>query len=234
VHSHAQGNNRGPLMVAPASSYRSGCPHLSVNDVTRTAEPIFIPHERPARGHPKLEGIASSTSSMRGVLRAHGGRMAEENRCRSPVSGSIHLSLTRGATTGTEPALVSTPRGACVPLRMTQAMPVHVTLVGEAGDVGIDLGLQRLGQHPAGTLTHDLVDQRRALGVAESYLDGHHRGALCAVLPLLNEFDQVLRKSGAHPWFPCEGGWRFLGRRHVVVGRQLSIGVLRADVERVG
>jgi hypothetical protein len=42
-----------------------------------------------------------------------------------------------------------------------QSMPVLVAFVGEAGNVGVDLGLQRLGQHPAGTHTHDLVDQRR-------------------------------------------------------------------------
>ena len=40
-------------------------------------------------------------------------------------------------------------------------MPVLVALVGEAGDVGVDLGLQRRGQHPAGALADDLVDQRR-------------------------------------------------------------------------
>jgi transposase len=46
------------------------------------------------------------------VLRAHGGRIAEENRLRSPVSGSMRLSLTRDAVTSTAPALVSTSRGA--------------------------------------------------------------------------------------------------------------------------
>jgi hypothetical protein len=34
-----------------------------------------------------------------------------------------------------------------------------VALVGEPGDVGIHLGPQGLGQHAAGTLAHDLVDQ---------------------------------------------------------------------------
>jgi hypothetical protein len=76
-------------------------------------------------------------------------------------SGSIRLSLTRGATTDTEPALVSTSRGARVAVTHDQAMPVLVAFVGEAGDVGVDLGPQRLGQYQAGTLTHDPVDQRR-------------------------------------------------------------------------
>jgi hypothetical protein len=42
-----------------------------------------------------------------------------------------------------------------------QTAAVLVALVGERRDVGIDLGLQRLGQHPAGALPHDLIDQRR-------------------------------------------------------------------------
>jgi hypothetical protein len=43
-------------------------------------------------------------------LRAHGGKIAEENRFRSPVIGSVRLSFTRGAVTCTAPALVSTSR----------------------------------------------------------------------------------------------------------------------------
>ena len=46
-----------------------------------------------------------------GVLRAHGGKIAEENRSRSPVAGSVRLSLTRGTVTSTAPALVSTSLG---------------------------------------------------------------------------------------------------------------------------
>ncbi len=45
-----------------------------------------------------------------GVFRAHGGRIAEEKRFRSPVCGSARLSFTRGAVTSTTPALVSTSR----------------------------------------------------------------------------------------------------------------------------
>jgi hypothetical protein len=52
-----------------------------------------------------------STSVIFGVLRHHGGRIAEENRRRSPVTGSVRLSLTRGTVTSTAPALVSTSRG---------------------------------------------------------------------------------------------------------------------------
>jgi hypothetical protein len=45
---------------------------------------------------------------------------------------------------------------------------VLVALAGELGDVGVDLGLQGLGQHPPGALADELVDQRhpvRAAGV---------------------------------------------------------------------
>jgi hypothetical protein len=54
---------------------------------------------------------SGSTSVIFGVFRAHGGKIAEENRLRSPVPGSVRLSLTRGAVTSTAPALVSTSRG---------------------------------------------------------------------------------------------------------------------------
>jgi two-component system sensor histidine kinase VanS len=43
---------------------------------------------------------------------AHAGRIAEENRCRSPVAGSMRVSLTRGCRTGTAPAVVTTSRSA--------------------------------------------------------------------------------------------------------------------------
>ena len=52
-----------------------------------------------------------STSVTFGVLRAHGGTIAEENRFRSPVSGSVRLSLTRGTVTSIAPALVKISRG---------------------------------------------------------------------------------------------------------------------------
>ena len=63
------------------------------------------PDDRPCRYS------SGSTSVIFGVLRAHGGKIAEENRFRSPVSGSVRLSLTRGTVTSIAPALVSTSRG---------------------------------------------------------------------------------------------------------------------------
>jgi hypothetical protein len=41
-----------------------------------------------------------------------------------------------------------------------QPPPVLITLAGEPGDVGVNLGLQSFGQHPPGALADDLVDQR--------------------------------------------------------------------------
>jgi hypothetical protein len=54
---------------------------------------------------------SGSTSVTFGVLRAHGGRIADENRIRCPACGSVRLSFTRGAVTSTAPALVITSRG---------------------------------------------------------------------------------------------------------------------------
>ena len=66
---------------------------------------------------------SGSTSLICGVLRAHGGKIAELNRIRVPVAGSVRLSFTRGAVTSTAPALVSTVRGSAVPLRTTSRRP---------------------------------------------------------------------------------------------------------------
>ena len=57
-----------------------------------------------------MQYSSGSTSATRGDFRAHAGRIAEENRRRSPVSSSIRLSLTRGARTGSAPAAVVTSR----------------------------------------------------------------------------------------------------------------------------
>ena len=51
-----------------------------------------------------------NTSATFGDFRDHAGRIFEENRSRSLVSGSTRLSLTRGAVTVTAPAPVTTSR----------------------------------------------------------------------------------------------------------------------------
>jgi hypothetical protein len=63
------------------------------------------PDDRPCRHS------SGSTSVIFGIFRAHDGTIAEENRFRSPVSGSVRLSLTRGTVTSIAPALVKISRG---------------------------------------------------------------------------------------------------------------------------
>ena len=70
---------------------------------------------------------SGSTSATRGDFRDHAGRIAEENRLRSPVASSTRLSLTRGARTGIAPAAVVTSRAAWWPLRTTRRRPCSST-----------------------------------------------------------------------------------------------------------
>ena len=42
-----------------------------------------------------------------------------------------------------------------------QPAAVLIALGGMRRDIGVHLGLQRLGQHPPGALSHDLINQRR-------------------------------------------------------------------------
>jgi hypothetical protein len=46
-----------------------------------------------------------------------------------------------------------------------QPTAVFAALGGERRDIGVNLGLQRLGQHPPGAFAHDLIDQRRRAGL---------------------------------------------------------------------
>src|SRR5262249_40469367 len=52
-------------------------------------------------------------------------------------------------------------RALVVPVADHQVPAIFAALGGEPGDVGIHLGLQRLGQHPPRSLPDDLIDQRR-------------------------------------------------------------------------
>src|SRR5262249_32142268 len=96
-------------MNAAASAVHVSVSLVTVDDDSPAGEPgnwpsagTKSPLDSPCRYSP------GSTSDTCGVLRAHGGKIAEENRIRSPVSGSVRLSFTRGAVTATAPALVST------------------------------------------------------------------------------------------------------------------------------
>jgi len=84
--------------------------------ITGADSPMELPRNWPSAGTKSLVDSpcrysSGNTSVTFGVVRHQGGRIAEENRHRSPVCGSIRRSLTRGATTSTAPALVSTSRG---------------------------------------------------------------------------------------------------------------------------
>ena len=111
--------------------------HVWVSLVTVEADnPAWEPGNCPGAGTKSPDDRPStyssgSTSEICGVLRAHGGKIAEANRIRSPVAGPVRLSLTRGAVTSTAPALVTstapalvtTVRGSAVPLRTTSRWP---------------------------------------------------------------------------------------------------------------
>jgi hypothetical protein len=84
--------------------------------ITGPDKPFVEPRNRPSAGTKSpldrpCRYSSGSTSVIFGVLRAHGDRITEANRARSPVSGSIRLSSTRGTVTATAPAPVSTSRG---------------------------------------------------------------------------------------------------------------------------
>ena len=114
-----------------------------------------------------------------GVLRHQGGRIAEENRARSPVSGSVRRSFDPGCG-----HLDRAGRGQDLP-RLVGSVAHHqsaaagVAVVGEAGDVVVDLGLQGFGEHPPGALADELVDQGRTaragvIGASGSRNYGEH------------------------------------------------------------
>jgi hypothetical protein len=84
--------------------------------ITEADRPAEEPRNWPSAGPKSPEDSpcrysSGNTSLIFGVFRHQGGRIAEVNLARSPVSGSTRRSLTRGAVTSTAPALVSTSRG---------------------------------------------------------------------------------------------------------------------------
>ena len=100
-----------------------------------------------------------------GVLRHHGGRIAEANRLLPgirvdpPVVDPRRDYLHRAGRGEHLAGLVGA-------IAHHQPAPVLVALLAELRNVGADLGLQRFGQHPARTLADDLIDQRAATGAA--------------------------------------------------------------------
>ncbi len=96
--------------------FASSC-HCVVNRLTVAADrPAPLPRNCSSAGTKSevdrpCKYSSGNTSATRGDLRDQAGRIAEENRLRSPVPGSVRLSFTRGAFTSTTPAAVVTWRG---------------------------------------------------------------------------------------------------------------------------
>ena len=95
-----------------------------------------------------------------GVLRHHGGRIAEENRPLPGVRVDAPVVDPRRGHLHRARAGEDLPRLMAAVAHHQAAAPL-VALGAEPGDVGINLGLQRLGQHPPRALPHDVIDQRR-------------------------------------------------------------------------
>ena len=149
-----------------AANARCSACHCPVSRVITAADrPAEEPRNWPSAGTKSpldrpCRYSSGSTSVIFGVFRAHGGKIAEENRFRSPVCGSgalvvdpRHGHLHRARTGQRLPRLV-------IAIPHHQPAAVLVPLRGERRDIGVHLGLQRLGQHPPRTLPHDLIDQR--------------------------------------------------------------------------
>jgi hypothetical protein len=95
----------------------SSCQSLVIRVMVAADRPWLVPRNCSSAGAKSpldrpCRYSSGSTSATRGDFRAQAGRIAEENRLRSPVTSSVRLSLTRGARTGTAPAAVVTSRSA--------------------------------------------------------------------------------------------------------------------------
>ena len=139
---------------------RSSC-QVSVSLVIVAADrPAAEPRNCPNAGtkspddSPCRYSSGSTSLDLRGLARP---RRQDRRREPLPLTGfrvdalvvdprRVHLDRARAG--GHLPRLV-------VAVAHHQPAAVLVALVGEPGDVGVDLGLQRLGQHPPGTLAHE-------------------------------------------------------------------------------
>jgi hypothetical protein len=110
-----------------ANARCSAC-HCVVSRVITDAESPADDPKNPASAGAKspldmpCKYMSGSTSATFGDLRAQGGRIAERNRHRSPVS-STRLSLILGVCTSMRPAAVVIVRGSAWPLRTTRRRP---------------------------------------------------------------------------------------------------------------
>jgi hypothetical protein len=77
--------------------------------IAQADSPAPVPKKPPSASTKSLQlspcrQSSGSTSVTSGLLRHHGGKIAEQKRIRSPVAGPVRLSFTRGAVTSTPPA----------------------------------------------------------------------------------------------------------------------------------
>lgn len=104
VHAREVALGEGALLALPGlgqpGDHRCGQSRVRAEELPRAGPKSLV--DSPCRYS------NGNTSVTFGVLRAHVGRIAEENRHRCPVSGSTRLSVTRGAMSSTAPALVGT------------------------------------------------------------------------------------------------------------------------------
>ena len=85
------------------------------------------------------------------------GRRPEDVGGGEQARGDVVLTAPEKGVVGEPPRPPTSPCGDC---RWAAAA------VMSRCDVGVDLGPQRLGQHPAGSFANDLVDQRHPVGAA--------------------------------------------------------------------
>jgi hypothetical protein len=107
---------------------RSACHCLVRRTITELDSPAAEPKNSSSAGTKSPEDIPcryinGSTSATLGLLRHHGGTIADRNRARSPVSASTRRSSTLGAWISTGPAPVVTDQGSACPLRTTSRRP---------------------------------------------------------------------------------------------------------------
>jgi hypothetical protein len=90
------------------------------------------------------------------------------------------------------------------PVPHRQAAAALVALARELDDVGVDLGLQCLGQHPPGTVANDLVDHRAR----------RHRATYGAITA------SGVRDSGEHGrTFPTDVGASAIRETQTITGK---------------
>lgn len=157
-HIHVVGAGNERSWNARASSYQCVVSRVIVAGDKPASEPRNCSNagaksedDRPCRYN------SGNTSTTRGDFRDQAGKSTDANRFRSPVTGSVRLSLIRGARTRHR-----TRRGGHLPGGMGtvadhQPTAVDVDLVTVAVDICGDLGLQRRREHLPGTVADNLI-----------------------------------------------------------------------------